>query len=199
MGCSSNVYWQTFDVTRKLRALIKNQEACCLWMTGLSGAGKTSIARLLEATLYEQGKHTYILDGDNIRHGLNSDLGFTNIDRTENIRRVAEVSNLMVDAGLIVIVSFISPFLSDREMAKSIHHSDNFFELYIDSPVEICEARDVKGLYAKARSGQLKNFTGIDSAYEPPINPDLHLLTQDLGVEDAVSTILDFLKRKKIV
>ena len=149
----------------------------CLWFTGLSGSGKSTLANLLEKRLNAEGRHTYLLDGDNIRHGLNRDLGFTEADRVENIRRVAEVARLMTDAGLIVIVSFISPFQAEREFARSLFEPDEFYEIFVDTPLALCEQRDPKGLYAKARRGELKNFTGIDSSYELPKSPELHLDT----------------------
>ena len=146
-----------------------------LWFTGLSGSGKSTIANLVEKKLYARGRHTYILDGDNVRHGLNRDLGFTDADRVENIRRVAETAKLMADAGLIVLVSFISPFRSEREMARGLMPEGEFVEIFVDTPLEIAEARDPKGLYARARAGEIKNFTGIDAPYEAPLSPDLHL------------------------
>ncbi|HSC40867.1 MAG TPA: sulfate adenylyltransferase subunit CysN, partial [Candidatus Binatia bacterium] len=174
---ASNVHWQALQVTKSARAKLKHQEARCLWFTGLSGSGKSTIANLLEKRLLAEGKHTYILDGDNVRHGLNRDLGFTEADRVENIRRVAEVAKLLVDAGLIVIVAFISPYRAERDMARGLFEPGEFIEIFVDTPLEECERRDVKGLYAKARRGELVNFTGIDSAYEPPQAPEVHLRT----------------------
>src|SRR6185437_6537832 len=161
----------------------------CLWFTGLSGSGKSTIANLLEKRLHAEGKHTYILDGDNVRHGLNRDLGFTEEDRVENIRRVGEVARLLVDAGLIVIVAFISPFRTERELARSLFDSGEFVEVYVDTPLVECERRDVKGLYAKARRGELKNFTGIDSDYEAPSAPEIHLHTVNTRPETCVDEI----------
>ena len=172
---ASNVHWQAQDIDQAARALLKQQQPQCVWFTGLSGSGKSTLANLLEKRLYAAGRHTCLLDGDNLRHGLNRDLGFTDADRVENIRRVAEVSRLMVSAGLIVLVSFISPFRSDRRMARSLFADGEFVEVYVDTPIEVCEERDVKGLYAKARRGDLKNFTGIDSPYEAPERPEVHL------------------------
>ena len=172
---ASNVHWQAQDINPAARALLKQQQPKCVWFTGLSGSGKSTLANLLEKRLYAAGRHTCLLDGDNLRHGLNRDLGFTDADRVENIRRVAEVSRLMVDAGLIVLVSFISPFRSDRRMARSLFSDGEFVEVYVDTPIEVCEERDVKGLYAKARRGDLTNFTGIDSPYEAPEQPEVHL------------------------
>jgi bifunctional enzyme CysN/CysC len=165
---AANVHWQALDVDRSARARIKGQEPRCLWFTGLSGSGKSTVANLVEKRLLASGHHTYLLDGDNVRHGLNNDLGFSDEDRVENIRRVAEVARLMVDAGLIVLVSFISPFRSERRMARDLFRPGEFIEVFVDTPIEICEQRDVKGLYAKARAGKIPNFTGIDSPYEVP-------------------------------
>ncbi len=170
---SSNIHWQALAINKQSRAALKNQKPMVLWFTGLSGAGKSTIADLVEKKLHSLGKHTYLLDGDNIRHGLNRDLGFTNADRVENIRRVAETAKLLVDAGLIVLVSFISPFKSERKLARDLLEPGEFIEIFVDTPLAICEKRDPKGLYKKARAGLLKNFTGIDSAYEPPENPEI--------------------------
>jgi len=190
---ASNVHWQALEVTKSARAKLKHQEARCLWFTGLSGSGKSTIANLLEKRLHAEGKHTYILDGDNVRHGLNRDLGFTEADRVENIRRVAEVAKLLVDAGLIVIVAFISPYRAEREMARGLFERGEFIEIFVDTPLEECERRDVKGLYAKARRGELINFTGIDSAYEPPATPDLHLRTIEMSPEFCVDRVRDLI------
>ena len=172
---AGNIHWQHLDVDKAARARIKHQQPRCLWFTGLSGAGKSTIANLVEKKLLAMGQHTYLLDGDNIRHGLNKDLGFTDEDRVENIRRVAEVARLMTDAGLIVLVSFISPFRAERDMARSLFAPGEFLEVFVDTPLAVAEARDVKGLYAKARRGELRNFTGIDSPYEAPEAPELRL------------------------
>jgi bifunctional enzyme CysN/CysC len=176
---AANIHWQHLDVDKAARAAAKHQAPRCLWFTGLSGAGKSTIANLVEKKLLALGRHTYLLDGDNVRHGLNKDLGFTPEDRVENIRRVAEVARLMTDAGLIVLVSFISPFRAEREMARALFAPGEFLEVYVDTPLAEAERRDVKGLYAKARRGELRNFTGIDSPYEPPQAPELHLRTQE--------------------
>lgn len=191
---SKNIHWQNLDVSSFSRASIKQQKPCCIWITGLSGSGKSTIANLLEKRLHNFGKHTYILDGDNLRHGLNKDLGFNETDRVENIRRVSEVAKLMIDAGLIVIASFISPFKSDRELARNTIGVDVFYELFIDTPLNICEKRDPKGLYQKARSGSLKNFTGIDSPYEPPINANLVIDTTNISTTEIVESIIEFLR-----
>ncbi len=172
---ADNIHWQAIAIDKRARAAIKGQKPCLLWFTGLSGAGKTTIANMVEKRLHSLGKHTYILDGDNVRHGLNRDLGFTDADRVENIRRVAEAAKLFVDAGLIVLASFISPFKRDREMARSLLGEGEFVEIFVNTPLEICEKRDVKGLYKKARAGMLPNFTGIDSAYEPPEHPEIEI------------------------
>ncbi|MGH7875850.1 MAG: sulfate adenylyltransferase subunit CysN [Candidatus Binatia bacterium] len=186
---SVNVHWQALEVSKAARANMKHQDARCLWFTGLSGSGKSTIANLLEKRLHADGKHTYILDGDNVRHGLNRDLGFTEADRVENIRRVAEVAKLLLDAGLIVIVAFISPFRAERQLARGLFDDGEFIEVFVDAPLEECERRDVKGLYAKARRGELKNFTGIDSGYEPPETPEIHLRTVDMKPEACVDRI----------
>jgi bifunctional enzyme CysN/CysC len=165
-----------------------------LWFTGLSGAGKSTIANLVEKQLHALGRHTYLLDGDNVRHGLNRDLGFTDADRVENIRRVAEVAKLMADAGLIVMVSFISPFRAERRMARALFEFGEFFEVHVDTPLAVAEARDVKGLYAKARRGELKNFTGIDSPYEPPEKPEIYIDTTSRSSEESASAIVDELR-----
>jgi bifunctional enzyme CysN/CysC len=187
---SLNVHWHALEVTKTARAEMKHQVAKCLWFTGLSGSGKSTIANLLEKRLHAEGKHTYILDGDNVRHGLNRDLGFTEADRVENIRRVAEVAKLLVDAGLIVIVAFISPFRAERQLARSLFDPGEFIEVFVDTPLEECERRDAKGLYAKARGGELKNFTGIDSDYESPESPEVHLQTVSTTPKSCVDQII---------
>jgi bifunctional enzyme CysN/CysC len=189
-----NVHWQALEVTKAARAEMKDQQARCLWFTGLSGSGKSTIANLLEKRLHADGKHTYVLDGDNVRHGLNRDLGFTEEDRVENIRRVAEVAKLLVDAGLIVIVAFISPYRAERQLARNLFDDGEFVEIFVDTPLEECERRDVKGLYAKARRGELKNFTGIDSDYESPQAPEIHLKTVEAKPETCVDQIVHLLR-----
>ena len=193
---SSNISWHKMSINKKTRSDLNSQSPCVVWFTGLSGSGKSTIANILEQKLHTIGKRTYLLDGDNVRHGLNKDLGFTDTDRVENIRRVAEVSKLMVDAGLITLVSFISPFKSERQMARNLLSSDEFFEIFVNTSLEECEKRDPKGLYKKARAGDLKNFTGIDSSYEEPENPDLILNTSSGNAEQLTDQIINFLKDK---
>lgn len=190
---SQNVHWQAIDITREVHASLKNQKAAVLWFTGLSGAGKSTIANLVEKKLARMNRHTFLLDGDNVRHGLNKDLGFTDADRIENIRRVGEVAKLMTDAGLIVITAFISPFRAERKMVREMMSAGEFFEVHIDTPLADAEARDVKGLYKKARAGQLANFTGIDSPYEPPVNPEIHIDTTGLTPDQAAELIVEAL------
>jgi bifunctional enzyme CysN/CysC len=192
---AANIHWQHVDIDKRARADQKLQKPMCLWFTGLSASGKSTIANMLEKRLFAAGKHTYMLDGDNVRHGLNRDLGFTEADRAENIRRVTEVARLLVDAGLVTIVSFISPYRAERELARSRFEAGEFIEVFVDTPLEICEQRDPKGLYAKARRGDLKNFTGIDSDYEPPVSPEIHLHTASEPVEQCVDRILQMLEQ----
>ena len=190
---AQNVHWQALDISREAHAALKRQSPKVLWFTGLSGSGKSTIANLVEKRLHAVGKHTFLLDGDNVRHGLNKDLGFTEADRIENIRRVGEVARLMTDAGLIVLTAFISPFRAEREMVRGLMATGEFVEIFVDTPLEVAEARDVKGLYKKARSGQLKNFTGIDSPYEAPENPDFRVDTTQESPEDAAERIVNAL------
>ena len=191
---AQNISWHETNINQETRSKNKHQKPCVLWFTGLSGSGKSTIADELEKKLHELGKHTMLLDGDNVRHGLNKDLGFTDQDRVENIRRIAEVSKLMVSSGLITIVSFISPFRSERLMARKLFNDGEFIEIFIDTPIEVCEARDSKGLYKKARAGQLKNFTGIDSDYEEPEMSEIVLQNSDSNIDDLVDNILDYLR-----
>ena len=188
---SQNVHWQALDVSREAHARLKNQRPAVLWFTGLSGSGKSTIANLVEKKLHALGHHTFLLDGDNVRHGLNRDLGFTEADRIENIRRIAEVAKLMADAGLIVLTAFISPFRAERELARSLLPEGDFVEVFVDTPLAEAERRDVKGLYKKARAGQLKNFTGIDSPYEPPEDPEIRIDTTATSPEDAAERIVE--------
>ncbi|GGB99209.1 adenylyl-sulfate kinase [Novosphingobium endophyticum] len=190
---SQNVHWQALDIGRKQHADLKNQRPAVLWFTGLSGSGKSTIANLVEKKLYRMNRHTFLLDGDNVRHGLNKDLGFTEADRIENIRRVGEVSKLLADSGLIVITAFISPFQADREMVRSMLPEGEFFEVFIDTPLKVAEARDVKGLYKKARAGELKNFTGIDSPYEAPRDPEIRIDTTKMSPDEAAELIVNTL------
>jgi bifunctional enzyme CysN/CysC len=196
---ADNIHWQALDVNRQARSQLKGQRACVLWFTGLSGSGKSTIANLVEKRLHALGRHTYVLDGDNVRHGLNKDLGFTDADRVENIRRVGEVSKLMVDAGLIVLVSFISPFRSERRAARELLSPGEFLEVFIDTPLAEAEKRDPKGLYAKARRGELKNFTGIDSPYERPENPEIRIDTSTTTSEQAAENIIAALDKADII
>jgi bifunctional enzyme CysN/CysC len=196
---AANIHWRTFRIDKDARAILKRQKPCVLWLTGLSGAGKSTIADLLEQSLHRAGHHTIVLDGDNIRHGLNRDLGFTDEDRVENIRRVAEVAKLMVEAGLIVIVSFISPFRSERRLARGLVGEDEFLEIYVDTPLDICEARDPKGLYKLARAGKLPNLTGIGSPYEPPAQPELVLAAGGEPPDVLAGEVLTALRQRGII
>jgi bifunctional enzyme CysN/CysC len=193
---ASNLHWQAFDVDRRVRASQKAQRPCVLWFTGLSGAGKSTIANLVDRKLNAEGRHTYVLDGDNVRKGLNKDLGFTAADRVENIRRIAEVAALMADAGLIVLTAFISPFRDERAMARARLAEGEFIEVFVDTPLALAEARDVKGLYRKARRGELANFTGIDSPYEAPLAPELRIDSATESAEAAAERIVDELRRR---
>jgi len=196
---ATNVHWQALDVDKAARAQSKGQKPAVLWFTGLSGSGKSTIANLVERKLFADGRHTYLLDGDNVRHGLNRDLGFTDADRVENIRRVGEVAKLFADSGLIVLVSFISPFRSERRMARDLLPDGEFIEVFVDTPIELCMQRDPKGLYEKARAGQIKNFTGVDSPYEPPEAAEITLRTVERSAEDLANDAVAYLREKGIV
>ena len=196
---SQNIHWQSIEVNKQAHAALKGQKPVVVWFTGLSGAGKSTIANLVEKRLHALGRHTYLLDGDNVRHGLNKDLGFTEADRIENIRRVAEVATLMVDAGLITLVSFISPFRAERAMARERVELGEFCEVFVDTPIGVAEQRDPKGLYKKARRGDLKNFTGIDSPYEAPTDPELRIDTTDLEPEDAADRVIEQLRKMRAI
>ena len=193
---AGNIHWQALDVDRAALADQKDQRPAVLWFTGLSGSGKSTIANALQQKLYALGKHTFVLDGDNVRHGLNRDLGFTDADRVENIRRVSNVAKLMSDAGLITLVSFISPFRSERRMARNMMSEGEFVEIHVDTPLSVAEDRDVKGLYKRARAGEIKNFTGIDSPYEPPIDPEIKIYTVDRSPEEAADQIISWMREK---
>lgn len=191
-----DLYWQSIEIDKIAHAALMGQKPVVLWFTGLSAAGKTTVANLVEKRLHALGRHSYLLDGDNVRQGLNADLGFSDEDRTENIRRVAHVAKLMVDAGLITLVSFISPFRAERAMARGLFEEHEFYEIFIDTPLAVAEERDPKGLYKKARSGQLKNFTGIDSVYEAPETPDIRIETVHMSAQEAATHVVDYLMRK---
>ncbi|WP_038246630.1 adenylyl-sulfate kinase [Ghiorsea bivora] len=196
---SENVIWHMHHITKDDRAKQKQQRPCILWFTGLSGSGKSTIASAVEQKLFESGYHTYLLDGDNVRHGLNKDLGFSDEDRVENIRRIGELSKLMVDAGLLVMTAFISPFKSDRRMVRSLVQNHEFIEVYMETALEECERRDPKGLYKKARKGEIKNFTGIDSEYEVPECPEVVLNTVANSIEECADQVIDYLRVNKMI
>jgi bifunctional enzyme CysN/CysC len=193
---AGNIHWQALDVDREALATQKEQKPAVLWFTGLSGSGKSTIANALQQKLFAMGKHTFVLDGDNVRHGLNRDLGFTDADRVENIRRVSNVAKLMSDAGLITLVSFISPFRSERRMARNMMAEGEFVEVFVDTPLDVAEARDVKGLYKRARAGEIKNFTGLDSPYEAPDDPEIRINTVEMSAEDAADQILAWMRER---
>jgi bifunctional enzyme CysN/CysC len=199
LRASHNVHWQALEVTKASRAELMRHQAAVVWFTGLSGAGKSTIANLVEKRLLALGVHTYLLDGDNVRHGLNKDLGFSEADRHENIRRVAEVSRLMVDAGLVVLTSFISPFRAERSMARSLLEPGEFVEVHVDTPLDVAEERDTKGLYAKARRGELRDFTGIDSPYEPPESPEVRIDTTSCSPEDAAEQVVAHMRERGLI
>ena len=185
-----------FKITKSQRELLHGHKAYLLWFTGLSGSGKSTLANLVEIELHKKGVSTYILDGDNIRQGINIDLSFAPKDRTENIRRIAEISNLMLDAGVVTLAAFVSPYLKDREAVKQVVGIDNVIEIYVNTSLEVCEQRDVKGLYKKARAGEIKNMTGVSSPYQPPINPDIEVITDGQTTQQSVAAIMQFLNTK---
>ena len=193
---SKNIVWHEHHVTKAERSAIKCQKPCILWFTGLSGSGKSTIANAVESQLLALKKHTYLLDGDNIRMGLNKGLTFSDEDRIENIRRIGEVSKLFVDAGTIVLTAFISPFQKERDVVRALVEEGEFIEVFIDTPLEVCESRDPKGLYEKARKGEIPNFTGISSPYEAPVNPEIHVKTAELNIEVCAEQIVSYLKEK---
>ena len=195
----SNIVWHDHKITRAERSANKNQKPCLLWFTGLSGSGKSTIANALDVALHERGYHTFLLDGDNVRHGLCSDLGFSDDDRVENIRRVGEVCKLFADAGLIVMSAFISPFTSDRRMVRKLFPAGEFIEVFMDAPLETCESRDPKGLYKKARAGEIKHFTGIDSPYEVPSHPEIRLDTSRNTVEECINSLIAYLLERQLI
>ena len=188
-----NIVWHNQSITKEKRLTLLNQKPCILWFTGLSGSGKSTIANAVELELFKRGRKTYLLDGDNVRHGLNKDLGFSEQDRIENIRRIGEVAKLFVDSGLIVLTAFISPFKSDRQIARSLVKYDEFIEVFIDTPLEVCEQRDPKGLYKKARDGAIKNFTGISSPYEVPEDAQIHIKTDEHSIQKCVNMVINYL------
>ena len=192
----NNIIWHPHRLSREDRASLKKQKPCILWFTGLSGSGKSTIANRVEEMLFEMKKHTYLLDGDNIRSGLNRDLGFSPQDRVENIRRVAEVARLFVDAGIIVLTAFISPYRSERDSVRESVEEGEFIEIFVDTPLEVCESRDPKGLYKKARAGEIPDFTGIDSDYEEPINPEIVLKTAQMSIDESANEVIAYLKNR---
>lgn len=196
---TENTVWHTTQVDKLQRAKLKQQKPCLLWYTGLSGSGKSTIANAVDALLFQRQCHSYLLDGDNVRHGLNGDLAFSDQDRVENIRRISEVAKLFVDAGLIVSTAFISPFRADRVLAKSKLDESEFIEVFIDTPIEVCEQRDPKGLYKMARAGEIKNFTGIDSSYEAPEQPQIHINTAEKSIEQCAQQVIDYLLEKQFI
>lgn len=196
---STDIVWHTHKVTRAERAENKRQKPCLLWFTGLSGSGKSTIANALDVALHQRGYHTFLLDGDNVRHGLNRDLGFSDEDRIENIRRIGEVSKLFTDAGLIVLSAFISPFTSDRRMVRNLFPAGEFVEVFMDTPLATCEERDPKGLYEKARAGKIRDFTGIDSPYEAPERPEVRLDTSLMPVDECVDRLLRYLQQRELI
>lgn len=199
MDVRKNILWHLHPVSKDDRAKQKQQRPCILWFTGLSGSGKSTISGAVEQKLFERGHHTYLLDGDNVRHGLNKDLGFSNSDRVENIRRIGELSKLMIDAGILVMTAFISPFKVDRRLVRDLVQQHEFIEIYMDTPLSECERRDPKGLYKKARKGEIKNFTGVDSDYEVPIKPEVSVNTVEFSIEECADKVIRYLEENKII
>lgn len=196
---NKNIVWHEHHVKKEDRAKLKQQTPCILWFTGLSGSGKSTVANAVERLLFQMNKHTFLLDGDNVRHGLNKGLSFSEEDRIENIRRVGEVAKLFTDSGLIVLTAFISPFQKDREMVRKMSGLNEFIEVFIDTPLDVCEQRDPKGLYKKARAGEIKDFTGIDSPYEAPAKPEIHIVNDGISVEQAARKVIDYLKENQYI
>ena len=195
----SSVVWHQSTITNKDRNKLLNQKPFVLWFTGLSASGKSTVANIVEQKLYQMSYNTYLLDGDNIRHGLNNDLGFNEKSRVENIRRIGEVSKLFIDSGIITLTAFISPFKSDRQLVRELFGNGQFLEVFIDSSLEVCEKRDPKGMYVKARAGEIKNFTGISSPYEAPLNPEIHVINNSITLDEASDKIIDYLLEKKLI
>jgi adenylylsulfate kinase len=193
---SKNIVWHDHHITKQERSVLKSQKPCILWFTGLSGSGKSTIANAVESKLVELKKHTYLLDGDNVRMGLNKGLGFSDEDRVENVRRIGEVAKLFVDSGTIVLTAFISPFQRDRDSVRDLVNGGEFIEVFVDTPLAVCESRDPKGLYKKARAGEILDFTGISSPYEAPQSPEIHIINDNINIEDAANTVLQHLKEK---
>ncbi|WP_457602293.1 adenylyl-sulfate kinase [Nitratifractor sp.] len=193
---NTNIIWHPHTIDKPARSRLKDQKPCILWFTGLSGSGKSTIANAVESMLWERGKHTYLLDGDNIRTGLNKGLGFSDEDRVENLRRIGEVAKLFVDAGTIVLTAFISPFRSERQRVRDLVEEGEFIEVFVDTPLEVCESRDPKGLYKKARAGEIPDFTGIDSPYEAPESPEIHIRNDRLPIEEAAAQVVEYLEKK---
>jgi len=196
---NENIVWHDHQVTKRERARLKGQKPCILWFTGLSGSGKSTLANAVESRLFELGKHTYLLDGDNIRLGLNKGLSFSDEDRIENIRRIGEVSKLFVDAGMIVLTAFISPFQKERDAVRALVNKGEFVEVFVDTPLEVCESRDPKGLYQKARKGEIPSFTGISSPYEAPLYPEIHICTHTQTIESLVNDIVNYLQKENYI
>lgn len=196
---TNNIKWHDHHISRDVRARQKNQKPCILWFTGLSASGKSTVANAVEQKLYQHGHHSYLLDGDNVRHGLNKDLGFNDADRVENIRRIGELSKLFADAGLIVLSAFISPFRSDRQLVRDLMPEGEFVEIFMNTPIEVCESRDPKGLYQKARRGEIKNFTGIDSDYEAPERPEISINTAECDVDECAEKVIRYLRERRII